>query len=71
MNQQALTPGALLTGAPIAAIAVFLTAVTTPIRSSAAEIKLVAAAALEQVPSELLPQFERDTGNQLLQLMGL
>jgi molybdate transport system substrate-binding protein len=51
--------------APIAAIVVFLTASMPPATSRAAEIKLLAAAALEQALGELLPQFEKSTGNRV------
>ncbi len=54
--------------ASIAAVAVFLTASMT--LSSAAEIKLLAAGALEQVLRELVPQFERDTGHRLNVVYG-
>jgi molybdate transport system substrate-binding protein len=50
---------------PIAAIVVFLTASVLPATSSAAEIKLLAAGALEQALGELLPQFEESTGNRV------
>lgn len=48
---------------PIAAIVVFLTTSIQSATSDAAEIKLLAAAALEQALGELLPQFEESTGN--------
>jgi molybdate transport system substrate-binding protein len=46
----------------VAAIAAFLTASIVPSTSRAADIKLLAAAALEQVLGELLPVFEKETG---------
>jgi molybdate transport system substrate-binding protein len=49
--------------AAITGIAALLTVALTSVTSSAAEIKLLAAAALEQVLSELLPQFEKETGH--------
>jgi molybdate transport system substrate-binding protein len=55
---------------PIAAILVVLTASMTPSACSAEEIKLLAAAALEQVLSELLPQFEKETGHRVIATYG-
>ena len=55
---------------PIAAIVVLLAAATMPTISRAAEIKLLAAAALEQVLSELLPQFKSDTGHRVSATYG-
>jgi molybdate transport system substrate-binding protein len=49
--------------AAVALLAVFLSAAITPIPSNAAEIKLLAAGALRQVLSELLPQFEKGSGH--------
>jgi molybdate transport system substrate-binding protein len=57
--------GAPMTRTPITAAIVFLTAAIMPTVSCAADIKLLAAAALEQVLSELLPQFEKDTGHRI------
>jgi molybdate transport system substrate-binding protein len=56
--------------AAIAAIAVFLTAAMAPTTSNAAEIKLFAAGALRQMLSELLPQFEQDTGHRVSATYG-
>jgi molybdate transport system substrate-binding protein len=48
---------------PVSLLTVFLTAATTPSPSKAAEIKLLAAGALEHVLGELLPQFEKQSGH--------
>jgi molybdate transport system substrate-binding protein len=49
--------------------ALFASAVAPP-SARAAEIKLVAAAALEQVLTELVPQFEKDTGHRVTVVYG-
>jgi molybdate transport system substrate-binding protein len=55
------------TGIALAA-ALFASAVAPSAR--AAEIKLIAAAALERVLSELVPQFEKDTGHRVTVVYG-
>jgi ABC-type molybdate transport system substrate-binding protein len=50
--------------AAIAALAVFSTAMTS-VPSNAAEIRLLSAAALMYAFNELLPQFEKATGNRV------
>jgi molybdate transport system substrate-binding protein len=67
---QAFLLGAPMIRTPIAVTIVFLTAAMMPTISCAAEIKLLAAAALEQVLSELLPQFEKDTGHRISVIYG-
>ena len=51
------------------AVALLATAVA-PSPARAAEIKLLAAAALEQVLNELVPQFEKDTGQRVTIVYG-
>jgi molybdate transport system substrate-binding protein len=55
---------------PVALLTVFLTAAITSTPSNAAEIKLLAAGALEHVLRELLPQFEKDSGHHFSATFG-
>jgi molybdate transport system substrate-binding protein len=52
-----------MTKAPAALLTVFVVASLSQTPSNAAEIKLLAAGALEHVLGELLPQFEKDSGH--------
>jgi molybdate transport system substrate-binding protein len=54
----------------IALTAALFASAVAPNSARAAEIKLLAAAALEQVLTELVPQFEKDTGHRVTVVYG-